>query len=162
MIYVLNIGRYGNEGKFGSNTWKELFFWLSEKNLYINLYTYCEEDVQEILKSCLYDILPYLDESKSLIGFHLTKLTKETITLIQNYPFSINGGIQFLFFGTQNRILMEIQIEDWNNFVILYLEEIERLEILKYITNISANQKICELFRNDITELVGEIWEPLR
>ena len=57
---------------------------------------------------------------------------------------------------------MEIQIEDWNNFVILYLEEIERLEILKYITNISANQKICELFRNDITELVGEIWEPLR
>lgn len=161
MTYVLNIGQYNNEGKFESNTWKELFLWLSEKSIYINLYTYNEEDVRDILDTCLHDILPYLDESKSLIGFHLTELTEETITLIQKYSFSINSGIQFLFFGVQNKILMEIQIEDCNNFAVLNLEEHERIDILNYITDIFANKEVCELFQDDITEMVGELWKPL-
>lgn len=161
MIYVLDIGRYNSDGKFETSAWNELFHWLSKKSQYINMYSYDDKEVQKILNTCTYHFLPNIDMSGSLIGYQLINLTDKTKYLIQNFSYSINNGIQYLFFGDQDKILAEIQIEDWNNFVVLYLDQKEKQDILNYVHDTTENQKNCEMFYDDITEMVEGNWEPL-
>lgn len=161
MIYVLNIGQYNSNGKFETSVWNELFCWLSEKSQYINLYSYNDEQVKKILETCTYRFLPSIDKSETLNGYQLINLTKNTKKLIRNFSYNINNGIQYLFFGGKDKILAEMQIEDWNNFVFLYLNQNEKKDILNYVYSTDKNKKICEMFHDDITDMVDDDWEPL-
>lgn len=82
--------------------------------------------------------------------------------LIQNYSYSINDGIQLLVFYKKDRLLADLHIEDYNNFVILYILENEVQDILKYIQGNSENSRICLHHKEDIDDLADDgSWQPL-
>lgn len=127
MDYELLIGQYNNLGKFDCEQWKILFNFFNRYVDCINIYSLDENEMKS--NNCKYKLLPPIDNSNSLYGFKIVHIDELILEYLRDYSYSIDDGIQFLYFFNEERLLAEIKVEDCDNSVKLYLNLEEKNDL---------------------------------
>jgi len=161
VTYVLCIERFNTCGRFTSARWKELFILFKKRVSTINIYSFNIKEMEDTFIGNRYNILNPIDDSNSLYGYEILNVDENVLNTIKDYQYSINDGIQFVYFFQGKHLLADFQIEDWNNFVLLYLN-IEDVQLLRnVIISLNDNKEICNKYVHDISRLSENEWEAL-
>jgi len=129
MNFKIPIGQYDNHGKFNSHEWKLLFKYFSESIDSINIYSYDENELSKMETPVKYDLLSPIDNSHCLYGFNVLLISETILEHIRDYIYSIDWGIQLLYFFKNGKLVSELELEDSNNCVVLYLSSEEEKKL---------------------------------
>ena len=121
MNYEVYIGHYNKNGRFDCEQWKKLFHFFDKYVDCICIYSFDKNEMQNSHVFMHYEVLDDIDGYDRLYGYKIIHIEKTILDYIREYSYSIDGGIQFLYFYKEERLLSEVQIEDGDNFATLYL-----------------------------------------
>ena len=121
------IGQYNNNGKFDCEQWNRLFHFFDKYVDSICIYSFDEDEMQNSHVFTNYEVLEDIGSCNCLYGYKIMHVHQAVLDYIRDYSYSIDGGIQFLYFFREGRMLAEVQIEDSDNFVTLYLTSKEEM-----------------------------------
>ena len=163
MINIICIGEYDCLGRFNTKQWQEVLNGLS--HICNNIIIYTKQNVSNIQKQFKrYSDIQELqgpDSSMKVNAYRINITNKMIWDLILNANFSIDSkdSISHLYFFNDERCVASLEIEDYENYILLELSSKELDMISQYLYSLQENQSICSRHKDDIDMLVdGATW----
>lgn len=167
MINIIYIGKYDCLGRFNSKQWEEVLNGLS--NICNGIIIYTKQNVCSIEKKFKrYSDISELQrpDSGMKVNAYRINITSEMIwDLIQNADFNIDSedSISHIYFFNGEKCVASLEIEDYENYVLLELSSEELATISQYMYSLSENETFCNMHKDDIDILVdGARWIAMR
>lgn len=166
MVKVVCIGKYNIIGKFDSLQWVETLTGLSNICDCIIIYTKLSyEAVKDMFdKYCKVKKLKSPDSLLKIKAYKLIIMQKEAWYVIRGCNFDINSirAISHMYFFAKNVYIGSLEIEDYENYILLELCADDLNEIESQMSCLLKNQEICIHHKEDVSALVGnDEWKAL-
>jgi hypothetical protein len=121
MNFKMPIGRYNKLGRFNCIQWELLFKFFTGNIDSIIVYSHDKNELLNIKIPIEYENLNSIDCSECLYGFKILVANQTILDHFRDYEYSIDWGIQFMYMYRKGDLLSEFELDDSDNFVLLYL-----------------------------------------
>lgn len=166
MVNVVCIGKYNTAGKFDDVQWFEILTGLSGICDCIIIYT---ESGYDAIKStfgkyCEVQKLGKPDSVMQIEAFRLIIKEKGAWEVISECNFCIDSAdaISHMYFYTGNKYIGSLEVEDYENYILLELCPSDLKKIEEQMSCLSQNEEICTYHKEDVTTLAGDDkWKAL-
>lgn len=166
MVNVVCIGKYNRAGKFDDLQWFEILTGLSGICDCIIIYTELSYEVIKSMfgKYCEVQKLRKPDLLMQTEAFRLIIKEKGVWEVISGCNFCIDStdAISHMYFYTGDKYIGSLEVEDYENYILLELCPSDLKEIEDQMSCLSQNEEICEYHKEDVTTLAGhDKWKTL-
>lgn len=164
MTKVLFIGHYNKEGKFSDSNWNIIINWfVSSCNRLIVDTVDSIETIQDYFgNNVLVKELESPDPALYYKEYRLDITNIEFWDKFNNYFFQFDSGITHFYFYNNDELKAILELEDYDNFIFLDIQEKEEKDLIEMIESISQNIMECRKRKDDIEDLLNyENWKAL-